>query len=128
MYNFQMRGGKVPALQRPEADMRKPLILTVACVVSSTAAPAQEWKPVVAKWRACADATAARYSKSAESAAAVARLAALACHEEKKQASQAVVQVEGAAFGEQFIEAAERHYIDRLSVNVMEMRLKGTEK
>jgi len=107
--------------------MRKQLVLAVACVIS-TAAPAQEWKPAVAKWRACADATAVRYSKSTESASAVARLAALACHEEKKQASQAVVQAEGAAFGEQFIEAAERYYIDRLSVDVMEMRLKATEK
>jgi hypothetical protein len=55
-------------------------------------------------------------------------LAALACNAEKKQANQAVSQVEGAAFADQFIEAAERHYLDRLSVNVIEMRLRGTEK
>jgi hypothetical protein len=58
----------------------------------------------------------------------VARLAAFACHEEKKQASQAISQVEGSAFADQYIEAAERHYVDVLSVNVMEMRLHGSEK
>ena len=52
----------------------------------------------------------------------------LACNAEKKQATQAVSQVEGASFADQFIEAAERHYIGRLSVNVIEMRLRGTEK
>lgn len=104
------------------------LLFVVFGAVISTAAPAQEWKPSIEKWRACADATAARYSKSSESAPVVARLAALACHDEKKQASQAIVQVEGAAFGEQYIEAAERYYVDRLSVNVMEMRLRAAEK
>ena len=104
------------------------LLLVVFGTVISTAAPAQEWKPSIEKWRACADATAARYSKSTESAPVVARLAALAYHDEKKQASLAIVQVEGAAFGEQYIEAAERYYVDRLSVNVMEMRLRGAEK
>src|SRR5712675_1382870 len=107
--------------------MRKQFLVAVGFVIS-TAASAQEWKPSIEKWRACADAAAARYSKSTESAAAVARLAALACHEEKKRASQAVVQAEGSAFGEQYIEAAERYYVDQLSVNVMEMRLHGSEK
>jgi hypothetical protein len=94
----------------------------------STPVVAQDWKPAVDKWRACGDAAAARYSKSSESAPIVARLAALACYDEKKQATQAVSQVEGSAFADQFIEAAERHYVDRLSVSVMEMRLHGSEK
>jgi hypothetical protein len=34
----------------------------------------------------------------------------------------------GAAFANQFIEAAERHYVNRLSVNVIEMRIHGSEK
>jgi hypothetical protein len=55
-------------------------------------------------------------------------LVALACSAEKKQAGQAVSQVEGVAFADQYIEAAERYYVDRLSVNVIEMRLHGTEK
>ena len=106
--------------------MRKHFLIAVAFVIS-TAAAAQEWKPSIEKWRSCADAAAARYSKSSESAQEVARLAALACSAEKKQAAQAVSQIEGVAFADQFIEAAERHYVDRLSVNVIEMRLHGTE-
>jgi hypothetical protein len=109
------------------ADMRKQLLIALASMIS-TAAAAQDWKPAVDKWRACGDAAAARYAKSTESAPVVAHLAALACKEEKKQASQAISQVEGSSFADQFIEAAERHYVDRLSVNVMEMRLQGSEK
>jgi hypothetical protein len=107
--------------------MRKQFIIAVGVVIS-TATSAQEWKPAIEKWRSCADATAARYSKSGESAQEVAHLAAIACNAEKKQAAQAVSQVEGAAFADQYIEAAERHYIGRLSVNVIEMRLRGPEK
>jgi hypothetical protein len=107
--------------------MRKQFLIAVAFVIS-TAASAQEWKQAIEKWRSCADAAAARYSKSSESAQQVARLAAFACSAEKKPASQAVSQVEGVAFADQYIEAAERYYVDRLSVNVIEMRLRGTEK
>jgi hypothetical protein len=107
--------------------MRKQFLIVVGFVIS-TAASAQEWKPAIEKWRSCADAAAGRYSKSSESAQEVARLAALACSAEKKQATQAVSQVEGVAFADQFIEAAERHYVGRLSVNVIEMRLHGPEK
>jgi hypothetical protein len=107
--------------------MRKQLLIAVGFVIS-TAASAQEWKPAIEKWRSCADAAASRYSKTSESAQEVARLAALACHPEKKEANQAVSRVEGVAFADQFIEAAERHYVDRLSVTVIEMRVRGPEK
>jgi hypothetical protein len=107
--------------------MHRQIVVAVGVAIS-TVASAQEWKPTIEKWRSCADAAAARYSKSSETAQEVARLAALACNAEKKQANQAVSQVEGAGFADQYIEAAERHYIDRLSVNVIEMRLRGTEK
>ena len=107
--------------------MRRWFLLTVGLVIS-TAAYGQDWKPAIEKWRRCGDTAAARYSKSSESAQEVARLAALACNAEKKQASQAVSQVEGVSFAEQYIEAAERHYVNRLSVNVMEMRLQRAEK
>ena len=107
--------------------MRKQLLLAVGLVIS-TAASAQEWKPAIEKWRGCADAAASRYSKSSESAQEVARLAALSCHAEKKEANQAVSRVEGVAFADQFIEAAERHYVERLSVTVIEMRVRGPEK
>jgi hypothetical protein len=107
--------------------MRKQLLFALGSLIS-TAAAAQDWKPAVDRWRACGDAAAARHAKSTESAPVAARLAALACHEEKKQASQAISQVEGSSFADQFIEAAERHYVDRLSVNVMEMRLRGFGK
>jgi hypothetical protein len=107
--------------------MRKQFLIAIGFVIS-TAASAQEWKPSIEKWRSCADAAAARYSKSTETAQQVARLAALACSAEKKQAIQAVTEVEGVDFAAEYIEAAERYYIDRLSVNVIEMRLHGTEK
>jgi hypothetical protein len=107
--------------------MRKQFLIAVGLVISS-AASAQEWKAAIEKWRSCADAAAARFSKSSESALAVARLAALSCSAEKKQATQAVSQTDGAAFADEYIETAERHYIDRLSVKVIEMRLSGTEK
>ncbi len=107
--------------------MRK-LFLIAAGIAISTVASAQEWKPAIEKWRGCAEAAAVRYSKSSESAQEAARLAALACNAEKKHAIQAVSQVEGVAFSEQFIEAAERHYIGVLSVKVIEMRLHSPEK
>jgi hypothetical protein len=107
--------------------MRKRFLIAVGLAIS-TAASAQDWKPAIEKWRSCGDATAARYAKSSETAQEVARLAALACSAEKKQAAQAVSQVEGVAFADQFIEAAKRHYIGRLSVDVIEMRLHGSEK
>jgi hypothetical protein len=107
--------------------MRMQFLVAVG-VVLSTAASAQDWKSAIEKWRGCADAAAARYSKSNETAQEVARLAALACGAEKTQAVQAVSQSDGVAFAEEYIETAERHYMDRLSVNVVEMRLRGTEK
>lgn len=103
--------------------MRKLFLIAVGCMVPSVAC-AQEWKPTIEKWRACADAAAARYSKSTESAPVVARLAALACADEKKEALQAVTKTDGANFAEQYIESAEHYYIDVLSVRVIEMRLR----
>jgi hypothetical protein len=76
------------------------------------------------KWRACADAAAARYAKSTESAAAVARLAALSCAAERKTTLEAVKQSENASFADDYIDTVERHYIDILSVKVIEMRLR----
>ena len=67
--------------------MRKQFLIAIGFVIS-TAASAQEWRPSIEKWRSSADAAAARYSKSTETAQQVARLAALACSAEKKQAIQ----------------------------------------
>jgi hypothetical protein len=103
--------------------MRKQLLIAVGCIVS-TVACAQEWRPAVEKWRSCADAAAARYSKSAESAPVVARLAALACTTEKSATLEAIAKREGARFAEDYVDTAERHYIDRLSIDVIEMRLR----
>jgi hypothetical protein len=66
--------------------MRKQLLIAVGCVVS-TVACAQEWRPAVDKWRSCADAAAARYSKSTESAPVVAQLAAVSLHRREKSGS-----------------------------------------
>jgi hypothetical protein len=107
--------------------MRKQFLIAIGLVIS-TAVSAQEWKPAVDKWRSCGDAAASRYSKSSESAEEAARLAALACSAEKKEATQAITQVDGAAFADGYIEAAERHYVGVLSVKVIEMRLRGSEK
>lgn len=103
--------------------MRRIFFVAFGCFVT-TVACAQEWRPTIDKWRSCAEAAAARYVKSTESAPVVARLAALACSDEKKEALQAVTQREGASFAEQFIDSAERHYVDVLSVRVIEMRLR----
>ena len=78
----------------------------------------------IEKWRACADAAAIRYSKSAESAPVVARYAIMSCRDEKKAASQALIQEQGSRFAEEFIDAAERRYTDLLAIDVIEMRLK----
>lgn len=103
--------------------MRKQFLVAVACLISSVAS-AQEWRPVLEKWRACADAAAVRYAKSTESAPVVARLAILSCVAEKKAALDAVKQVESASFTEEYIDTLERKYIDVLAVRVIEMRLR----
>ncbi len=103
--------------------MRKQLLIIVGCIVS-TVASAQEWKSAVDKWRSCADAAAARYSKSAESAPVAARLAAMACDAEKKKTWQAVSQQDGANFADDYVDTMERRYIDRLSISIIEMRLR----
>ena len=102
--------------------MLKQFLIIVGCMIS-TIASAQEWKPALDKWRSCADAAAVRYSKSAESAAAAARLAALACVDEKKQVYQMLTQQETASFAEDYVDTVERRYIDGLSVKIIEMRL-----
>jgi hypothetical protein len=103
--------------------MCKQFLIAVGCIIS-TVASAQEWKPTVDKWRSCADAAAVRYSKSTESAPVAARLAALSCAAEKKQVWQAVSQQDSPGFADDYVETSERRYIDVLSVNIIEMRLK----
>ena len=106
--------------------MRRNILISIGCLIS-TIAFAQEkgqGNPALEKWRACADAAAIRYSKSAESAPVVARYAILSCQEEKKAATQALIQEQGARFADEFIEVAERRYTDLLAIDVIEMRLK----
>ena len=109
--------------------MRKQLLIALASMIS-TAAAAQDWKPAVDKWRACGDGRGARlfekharvrpWSHASRHWLATRRKeASLASHFAGRRLS---------GFADQFIEAAERHYVDRLSVNVMEMRLHGSEK
>jgi hypothetical protein len=101
------------------------LILVAVVSIISTAAPAQEESKVaLKKWRACADATAARYAKSTEAAQVVSRYAIMSCRAEKQAAWQALSQESGAHFADEFIESAERRYIDLLAIDVIEMRLK----
>jgi hypothetical protein len=103
--------------------MRNLILIALGCMVP-TLACAQEWKPAVEKWRSCADAAAARYTKSTESAPVVARLATLACSDEKKAVLQAITQTDGASFADQYVESVEHYYIDVLSVRVLEARLR----
>lgn len=103
--------------------MRKHLLVAVVCLISSIAS-AQEWRPVLEKWRACADAAAVRYAKSTESAPVVARLAISSCVAERKATLEAIKQVESASFTEDYIDTLERRYIDVLAVKVIEMRLR----
>jgi hypothetical protein len=103
--------------------MHKHFLVAVGCVIS-TVASAQEWRAATEAWRSCADAAAVRYSKSAESAPVVARLAALACAAEKKKVWELLSQKDGASVADDYVEAMERRYIDHLSINVIEMRLR----
>lgn len=103
--------------------MRNLAVVLTGCLLSSSAL-AQDAKSAIEKWRACADAAAARYSQSTESAPVVARLAALACDAEKKQTVEAVEKRDGPRFADEYVETVERRYIDRLSVDVMERRLR----
>jgi hypothetical protein len=54
----------------------------------------------------------------------VARLAALACDTEKRQAAEAVTKQDGPRFADEYVETIERRYIDHLSFDVMETRLR----
>jgi hypothetical protein len=103
--------------------MRKLSLVIMGCILS-TGAFAQDAKSEIAKWRACADAAAARFAQSTESAPVVARLAALACAAEKKQAVQAVARQDSESFAEEYVETIERRYVDQLSLDVIEMRLR----
>jgi hypothetical protein len=103
--------------------MRKLTLVLLGGIVS-TGALAQDTKSAITKWRACADATAVRYAQSVESAPVVARLAVLACVAERKQAAEAVAQQDGERFAGEYIETLERRYIDKLSIDVLEMRLR----
>ena len=103
--------------------MFKLFLIIVGCIFS-TVASAQEWRPVLDKWRACADAAAVRYAKSTESAPVAARLAILSCVAEKKATLEAVKQVESPSFAEDYVDTLERRYTDILAVKVMEMRLR----
>ena len=102
--------------------MRKQFLVALVCLMPSIAS-AQEWKPVLEKWRACADAAAVRYAKTTESAPVVARLAILSCVAERRASLEAVKQVESASFAEDYIDTLERKYIDILAVRIVEMRL-----
>lgn len=108
--------------------MRQQFLAAVECMISTIAVAQQDSKQAIDKWRACADAAATRYAKSTESAPVVARLAALACVAERKQVAQAVSQQDGEHFAEEYVDTAEKHYIDRLSVKVIELRLHDAPK
>jgi len=115
--------GRRTAKPSLSSDMRKHLLVAVGCIIS-TVASAQEWRAAADKWRSCADAAAVRYSKSAESAPVVARLAALACADDKKKTWEMVSKTDGKSVADDYVDAMERRYIDRLSVDVIEMRLR----
>jgi hypothetical protein len=106
--------------------MRRNTLIGIGCMISTIAFAQEKGQGDLAleKWRACADAAAIRYSKSAESAPVVARYAIMSCQEEKRAATQALIQERGTRFAEEYIEVAERRYTDFLAIDVIEMRLK----
>jgi hypothetical protein len=106
--------------------MRRNILIAIGCLISTIAVAQDKSKGNLAleKWRACADAAAKRFSKSAESAPVVARYAIMSCHDERKATSEALIQEQGSRFAEEFVEAAERRYTDLLALDVIEMRLK----
>lgn len=101
------------------------IVAAVVCLSCCSAATAQEEsKAALKKWRACADAAATRYAKSAESAPVVSRYAIMSCRAEKQTAWQALSQESGAHFADDYVEVAEKRYTDLLAIDVIEMRLK----
>ena len=104
--------------------MYRLMLAAVACLVSFAASAEEESKITIKKWRACADATAARYAKGTESAPVISRLAILSCRAEKQAAWQAMSQESGAHFADDYVETMERRYTDLLAIEVIEMRLK----
>ena len=104
--------------------MYRLMLAAVVCFVSFAASAEEESKIAIKKWRACADATATRYAKSAESAQVVSRLAILSCRAEKQAAWQALSQESGPHFADDWVETVERRYTDLLAIDVIEMRLR----
>lgn len=104
--------------------MNRLMLAAVVCLVSFAASAEEDSKIAIKKWRTCADATAARYAKTAEPAQVVSRLAILSCRAEKQAAWQALSQENGAHFADDWVETVERRYTDLLAIDVIEMRLK----
>lgn len=106
--------------------MRRNILIAIGCLISTIAFAQDRGQGNLAlqKWRACADAAAKRFSKSAESAPVVARYAIMSCSDERKATTDALIQEQGPRFADEFIEAAERRYTDLLALDVIEMRLK----
>jgi hypothetical protein len=100
------------------------VLAAVVCIVSSAATAQEESKLALKNWRACADAAATRFAKSAESAPIVSRYAIMSCRAEKQAAWQALSQESGAHFADDFVETAEKRYTDLLAIDVIEMRLR----
>ncbi len=104
--------------------MHRLMLAAVLCIFSFAATAEEESKLALKKWRTCADATAARFAKSTESAQVVSRLAILSCRTEKQAAWQAMSQESGDHFADDYVETLERRYTDLLAIDVIEMRLR----
>ena len=104
--------------------MRRNILVAIGCLISTVAFAQEGSRSALKKWKSCADAAAARYSKSAESAPVISRLAILSCHAEKQEALSALTQEDWARFAEDYVETAERRYSDLLAIDIIEMRLK----
>ena len=104
--------------------MYRLMLAAILCLASFAAAAEEDSKSAIKKWRACADDTAARYAKGAESAQVISRLAILSCRTEKQAAWQAMSQESGVHFADDYVETMERRYTDLLAIEVIEMRLR----
>lgn len=106
--------------------MHKPLLLVaLGCMISTVTFAQDDLNSAMIKWRSCVDNTAARYSKSTESAVVVARLAAFSCKADRDSVWKKKTEEGGtASSAEQYVELAERLYLDKVAVDVIEMRIR----
>jgi hypothetical protein len=100
------------------------LLIALGCMMSTVALAEDDLNSAMIKWKSCVDKTAVRYSKSTESAAEVARLAAFSCKADKDLVWKEVKKTGSTdSSADQYVETAERVYLNKVAVDVLELRI-----